>query len=711
MTAVLERAPRPATPGRRRGTSGASSVRFRPADLALLAAAAGLLGLLPLGTVLKTVLIGLFVFTGPGFAVLTWVPVPRYARLGAVPTLGAALTTLVTITAMWSYRWNTTGILVLGACAVIGSSLLWYARRGPAPAWRDWPSAALGGVVKTISAPGLNPPTVLTLAALVLWLAAVPNLPGADASYYGLVFSGAGMLLIPATAATTVAFLWAVVTRRFGAAVFALAGTVVVLRVTTWAGTQVPLYDWTYKHIGVIRYIQEHGLITPNGTDIYTQWPAFFVASAWFCDVTTLDPMTLAHLFAPLIHVLLALVVYSTARLLGQPRMTALTAAFLAEVVNWVGQDYLSPQAWAIVLAFGTLMLLLASRGAPRTALLAVVPFAAMVPSHQLTPFWVVGAAVLLVLFRRARPWWAVGAMVLIVGAYLALNLEAVAPYGIFSGGNPVANASSNVVMAGVPAKIYTSMVCRGLSLAVFGAAAAAAVWAWRTRQRHVLSRAVLAFCALGLLMAQGYGGEAIFRVYLYSLLGCALLIAPAVTALLGCWRRGVAGAVAAGLTWLGVPAAALAGLFSFYALWPIIVETRGQVEAVSKIVDEAEPGSRFMMMAASGLPTRSTAHYASMTLRDPDWDSPIELVYGSRPDTFPTPEDLAFLKWSVAQNPHPTYIMFSPQSERRMDYYGFFQPEADDRLKAILTASGEWTTVYDDGAGTVFFRHAPGKR
>ncbi len=714
MTALLDRttgtAGRAASVGGPRPRASAGRVRLRPADLALVAAAAGGIALLPVGSALSSILLAVFVFAGPGAAVITWVPVPRYARIAAVPTLGAALMTLVTIAAMWSYRWNPVGIAALGVAAVAGSSLLWYFRRGGLPEFRAWPRATADALRAAVVAPGLTVPTVLTVAGLVCWSVALPSLPGSEAGFYGLVASGSGWWLLPATALIAIAFVWAVRSGRFGAAVFAVAAMLAVLRVTTWLGTEMPLYDWTYKHVAVVRYVQEYGLITPNGTDIYTQWPAFFVASAWFCDVTGLDPMTLAHVFAPVIHLLLAVIVYSAARLLGQPPMTALIAVFVAEVVNWVGQDYFSPQAWAIVLAFGLLVLLLASRGAPRAALLAVIPFAAMVPSHQLTPFWIVGAAGLLVIFRCARPWWAVGLMVLIVGGYLALNLEAVAPYGIFSGGNPVANAASNVAMTGVPAKIHTSIICRGLSVAVFAAAAASALWAWRTKQRHVLSRTLLAFCAVGLLLAQGYGGEAIFRIYLYSLLGCALLIAPAVAALLGSRRPGVWGRVGVGAAAAGLVAAALAGLYSFFALWPIVVESKSQVETMSRIVSEAEPGSRFMMMAASGMPTRTTAHYAAMTLANPYFDDPIELEYGSRPDLFPTDQDLGFFAWKVSENPFPTYISFSPQSERRMDYYGFFQTDSDDRFKAALDLADDWVKIHDDGHGFVVYRHDAGK-
>ena len=689
-------------------TAQASAPRLRMADLALLAAVAGLLGLLPLGTPVKSVLVAAFTFLGPGAAVLTWVRVPTYARIAAVLTLSMSLVTLTTITAMWSYRWNPTGILVVGAVAIAASSAYRYSRRSAWPDPRRWPAVAADAVRTVVTGPGINAPVVLTAAGLVVWAVAMPNLPGYDVSYFGLVATGTGRLLIPAVLLTTIAFLWAVVTRRFGAALFAIAGTIVVLRVTTWAGTDVPLYDWTYKHVGVMRFIQETGLITPPGTDIYSSWPAFFVTTAWFGDVTTLGALTMAHLWTPLIHVLIAVVVYSGARQLRQPPMTALMAVFVAEIANWVGQDYFSPQSWAIVLAFGALVLLLASRGAPQAGVLAIIPFAAMVPAHQLTPFWLAGATVLLVVFRRARPRWVALAMIVIVGLYLARNYEAVIPHGLFTGGNPVKNASSNMTMAGVPAKEYTSLICRALSAAVVLTAAASALWSWRTGRRHTLGAAIIAFSAFGLLLGQGYGGEAIFRVYLYSLLGCALLIAPALMALLARRRRGTLGRLMAGTTMVGILAASLASLYAFFALWPIVYETRSQTELVAELVDGSEPGTRFMMMAGSGMPTRTTAHYAPLTRANPYFDNPMDLETQVAYDVFPTDQDLEYLNWMANQHEFPTYLMFSPQSAHRMEYYGFYNPDAERKLKAALDGEKSWKKVYDDGAGTVVYRLDP---
>ena len=101
-------------------------IRFRPADLAIVAASVGLAGLLPLGAPLKSLLVIAFVLLGPGAALATWVRIPRPARAAAIPTLGMATVTISSITAMWSYRWNPVLILWAEVVGVGGSTVYWY---------------------------------------------------------------------------------------------------------------------------------------------------------------------------------------------------------------------------------------------------------------------------------------------------------------------------------------------------------------------------------------------------------------------------------------------------------------------------------------------------------------------------------------------------------------------------------------------------------
>lgn len=687
-------------------------LRVRMADLASVGAIAGAFALTGLPGPLRAIALAVFIAIGPGAAVLTWVRIPRRAVLSTVPVLGMAIATLGSIAAMWSYRWDPHGILWVQVLAAAASSAYWYRRHHTSvlDAAHGWQLCAVA-----CPAPPGNPARrflslLLSAAALVVWVVAVPGLPGVDAGYYGLLFSGTGPLLAVGIVLCTWALLLAVRDRQLLPGAVAVASAIVVSRVTTVVATEVPLYDWTYKHLAVVDYIMVNGRIAPDGTDIYAQWTAFFTTWAWFCEVAGLPAMTVAHVFAPVMHVLITLTVYSAARVLARSRRTAVTAAFIVEVVNWVGQDYFSPQAWSVVLAFGMMTLLLASPGSRACGVLAVVVFAAMVPTHQLTPFWAVAVACLLCACRRAGPWWISVAMVSIAVTYLLLNLEAVLPYGLLSGGNPLDNAGSNIESSGLPAKDFTSAVVRGLSVIVVLTAVTAAVW--MRRHRHpVLALGMVAFSSFGLLLGQSYGGEAIFRVYLYSLLGCAILIAPAVVGAVdgtgGRLRRRIVRTVAAA----AATVVAAAGLHGYVALWPFIFQTRVQVEVMQSITAGADKRTRLVMMRLGGMPTRLNADYAELTLFNPYYDEPVsyDLWDGRDPRlaelkaSFPTEEDLKTLSDDVTNGVYVAYVIFSEQSNKAIRYYGDFRPEAVDIVQDALRRSPKWTAVYEEGQTVVF--------
>lgn len=683
---------------------------FRSADLAVIGAVLGLAALLPLPAPVRAVLVAGFVAIGPGSAVLTWVHIPPRARPATIPVLGMAISTIVTIAAMWSYRWEPRPILFLGSLAVLAAAVVWWYRHGgsaPRSAGRRLGSSAGARVLAALRDGRWS--LGFSAAALLIWVAALPTLPGTEASYWGLLFSGSGPLLAVALSVCTAGFLIAVTGRQFPAAVVALGTAIIVSRMTTTLGTTMPLYDWAFKHIAVIDYILANGVIQPNGTDIYAQWPSFFVVIAWFCEVTGLSPITTAELAALVVHVLIALTVFSAARVLRYGRRTALTAAYIVEIANWVGQDYLSPQAWTLILAFGLLVLMLSSPGCRAAGVLAIVVFAAMVPSHQLTPFWVLFTVCLLTVTRRARPWWAAAAMVLIAGGYLLLNLDAVAPYGLFSGGSVVDNAASNTVAVGSPAKNFTSLVCRTLSAAVLLSAASAAVWQ-RIRGRSVLAPTLLAFSSFTLLLGHSYGGEAIFRVYLFALLGCGLLIAPVLVSALDTVRSKRRPTVPAVALWIGMLGASVAGLHAYLALWPMVIQTAEQYEVMDALTAEAPPGSRFFMLHLGGMPARTNQYYAELTLADPYFDQPLsyDMLTGEKA-IFPTDDQLGPLQWYAEQNPHRSYVLFSPQSTKALQYYNEYRPEATEELKAYLRSAPGWLLRYENGE-TVVFEH-PGLR
>ena len=145
--------------------------------------------------------------------------------------------------------------------------------------------------------PGYYGPGALLVVALSLWVVALILLGDVTGGDYGLVATRGGVVLLASAVVTIVAFVWAIASHRTLLAVLAIGVVILVYRVTATLLTEMPLYVWTYKHIGIADYmIQGHA--SPN-VQIYGDWPSFFSWMAWFSSVGGVDPLTVAHWFAP----------------------------------------------------------------------------------------------------------------------------------------------------------------------------------------------------------------------------------------------------------------------------------------------------------------------------------------------------------------------------------------------------------------------------
>ncbi len=203
------------------------------------------------------------------------------------------------------------------------------------------------------------------LAAAAAFAYAATTLRNSRISEYGLLAT-ASPLLIASIVLTALAFAAAVRRREFRAAVVATALMIAVQRLPAVIATDSPpMYSWTYKHLGVVDYIQhEHALA--RGIDVYHSWPGLFGFTAWLSDLSGVAPVTLAHGFTPpLFHVVFVSLVFVAARAWDLDRLQALTASFLAAALNWVAQDYYSPQSTVMVLTAGIVCLIGLSRTKP----------------------------------------------------------------------------------------------------------------------------------------------------------------------------------------------------------------------------------------------------------------------------------------------------------------------------------------------------------
>ena len=125
---------------------------------------------------------------------------------------------------------------------------------------------------------------------------------------------------------------------------------------------------------------------TPAGVDARFYWPAFFAQWAFFRDAggaTQLD--TVLRWFPPVIVTVWTIGIYALARsMLGGTR-APWVAAWLFVGLNWIEQDYFSPQAMGIVLLLTVLTFALGPLATRRTDAAGVPGWPFPHPGHGAT--------------------------------------------------------------------------------------------------------------------------------------------------------------------------------------------------------------------------------------------------------------------------------------------------------------------------------------
>ena len=548
-----------------------------------------------------------------------------------------------------------------------------------------------------------------TVIGLALWLMSLPSLRSAHVTTYGLLFAGSPLFPV-ATVSTVIAFGLAVRRAAFADAVLALLAFIAVVRVTVSVITPMPIYTWTYKHLGVISYIQTTGHVAHNA-DIYMSWPGGFTAIAWFSALSGISTLALAQWFAVGIHVFIAAGVYSLCRAFGQSTNVAITGAFIAEIVNWVGQDYLSPQAIGFVLATAVLTLLINSNRSVACGYLSLPILLAVTVTHQLTPFWLTGLAVVLGVFKAVRPRWIGLAYAAITLGYLAVNFSVVAQYGLLGGFNPFANAQSNVTTVGSAGHDFTSLMVKIPSLLLWGTAAVAVAVIIRRRRAvragrssrpmppSPLAPGLMAFSSFGLLAGQSYGGEAIFRVFLYSIPGCVLLTAPVVAGALT-WRsrsdsrsrRILAGVVPIAAFAL-VTAIAMTSLQGYYGGWFTNLVRRDSYNEAVHLLRTA-PANSVILSLDTGIPERPIGRYVDFVRHEKFYDAEIDLVPGITGAAIAHADVLKNLEQVIGPVSGPIYLVITTQMLDYSTYYGVYPTAALATFRATLAYGGNWTTL-----------------
>lgn len=553
-------------------------------------------------------------------------------------------------------------------------------------------------------------------AGLLAWAVAVARLRLADIGLYGLL-AAAGPWFYLGLALIGGGFAVELLRARPRAWVLAayVGGLVVAIHATVPIVSGTPEYAWVYKHVGVAEALRANGrVIDPD--DIYQQWPGLFAGVAGISALTGVAPLAFAA-WAPLAfqlaNCLLLLAIFRT--LTRDVRVAFLAVALYECLVSWVGQDYLSPQAFAYLLWLGVILIALRwlraplaeadgrlrrwlrrdlpalAPGALRPAVtipLVVVLFATIVISHQLTPYAVLVSVAGLSLFGLLRPRWLVVALAAIAGAFLASRYHVISSQygGLFSGTDVVRNASGTADGWHSSPQAFTAVVVRGLAIAMWLATLALVV-RYRRAPGRVIIPATLAFAPFAILLGQSYGGEAIYRVFLFSAPWCALVLAGALLAPSRAAIRRVGVALVLTVT-------LLAGLQGLYGPVAVNAFTPAELSASTWLYDHAPRGST-IVLAAEDFPALQNPDYAAYTVLP----LPSDPLMG---EAWLNPADEPLLeRWVAGLGPHPAYLVLSRAMRNYAAYYGAPRRIAD--LSANLAASPHWTVVHRNADAVVY--------
>ena len=586
---------------------------------------------------------------------------------------------------------------------------------------------------------GLSSALLPAFAALGIWVACLRRIDPSAMSDIGLasVLPYAAWLPLPLLSLGFFFVIGRQPQERWLPYVY-LVALALVLHATPIVDYGTLRYPWVWKHLGIIDYIQRHGAVD-RATPIlsaYHNWPGFFAAMALMADLARVQDLTAAARWAPLAFNLLYLAVLPALyrSLTDDPRVHfAGTWIFLCG--NWIGQDYFSPQALAFFFYLALLTLCLrfrapprvppveggssrmfdwleaasqwAQRGGPSPAVLwngasrvamtgtALLLIGAMTVSHQFTPLVAISALGVLVAFRRVAAELFLFAAVLtaIWVLYVAAPFVAVVlPAEMKDLGATMLQLNSQLADMSVVSRgqALVSLICRVLTLTIAIAALIGGLRRLQYGYRDGLA-AALAIAAVPLLAVTSYGGEVIFRVYLFAL---PLLAFFAATLFFPSPRRGGSADMPAGAALFGF-ALAVAFVFANNGKDRQYAFSGEDVAAMRWLYDAAPPGT-LIIEGAHVDPSqfRNVEHFTYVSLADEPPDSKADVL------AHPVP---VLARWLDNDGYRAAFIVLTRNQKAYVEALGIMPPEGLDRVEQALLASPRFRLVHAAGGTEIF--------
>ncbi|WP_245703697.1 hypothetical protein [Streptomyces lushanensis] len=498
-------------------------------------------------------------------------------------------------------------------------------------------------------------------------------------------------------------------------------------------------YAWASKHDAVIARLLAEGTVHPTvelsgGMSAYDQWPGFFSLNAALVRAFGVEGAAVYTNWAPIAFGLLTMpVLVLIYRTFSDDWRLVWTAVWIFQLANWVGQDYLSPQGFAYLLFLAVFAVVVrhfvrpgsagrlrdrslldpAAACAPAptglrqraigVALLAPL-IAAVNASHQLTPVMLGMTLMALCLTRRHRNLGllVVTGVIMLVWDLTMGRLLFLDTLGTLrdTAGDLLSNSRAG--FAGEPTGPGPELVGHAniMMVALLGVLAAAAVLLRRALTRSALPLLLAAAAPVPLFAVNDYGGEMLFRVYLFGLPGTAFFAAaalvPAVAGTGGRARRPARGAGAVALPLALV--ALLAGFLpSYYGKEAMQYAPPAETALVRRAYDRAPDGA--LILATTG--SFPGAYYR--------YDHYERWFFTEQE----VPENLKMLKDPAGYlaegipDGRPAYVILTRTQERATAGEGYLPPGGFARMSAALKASPLFRVVEEDEHGLVL-EHLP---
>ena len=599
------------------------------------------------------------------------------------------------------------------------------------------------------------------LAAVGLWAIALRGtdlgsmqglglIDALPAAYYGALLLPLAGCLITTLGRTARTALFAV---HLGTLIVVLHGTAALLYDT-------PRYPWVYKHLGVIDYIQVNGAVD-RSVDIYNNWPGLFELTAMLSSATGLSPMEIAPWAQVFFSGLTAYATLFAIRPLVADRRQRLLATLLVVLGDWVGQNYLAPQALALPLMIVAIGLWLRIAPEPargrlgglaeglryrlrraaafvvrgpkpgrgpsdppltpplerRTAAVLAAPVVlAIILTHQLSPIVLITSTLLLALTTQRRlgrlltlmvglqVFWLVLAWPFLSDRIRLFEFGGVPRPEIPVTTNPLPNAGLTARAAQLVVLLLVVLALAGLVRRLRAGRPAAAL-------------VTLVVSPLLLVPVQSYGGEAGLRAYLFSLpwlavLASDVLVGAAARALAPGERR-PRWATARGLAARGAVAivSSLVLLLSAVAYFGAELASRVGPEdvAASLWYEDNAPAGSILAYLSPGFPNRANARYANKQVPAASFSPSLTDDPYTRSRLLDDELRMEAVVGLMDALPlTDRYLVIGPSQIRTLTLFGVLPPDVLQSLPGELRAAPEFRVVYDRG-GTTIFRYVGG--